>query len=215
MNFIRRIFIFLFRKEIFSNVGVFLGAGFSICTIISMLLNAFYFNVYNQETIDLVISDAFNLIFYLIVTSYFIKCKSNLYYGFYSLLLLIVSGYILPLIMSLIQGLFNLSIILPSLTSLIAVIYFAFIVIENKKRERKWIVWLKVFGLIFAIFGLVYGGVLFSDVIQKLIMIVQNGNSGMEIFSTIILLINGLLIFTVQPFIFAYYPWVLQRERYF
>lgn len=202
------------RKNL-ANLGIFVSTIFLLSQIFEMILSAFVYDYYSINNISDLIFDCFTIVFYLIVINNFIKCKDNLFFGFYSILLLIISNYILPLITSIISGALQLLIIIPSITSAIAVVYFIFLCIENKKRTPKSVKWLKIIGIIFALLSIAYGIFLLVDTIQSFILIVDSGYIDIKnVFSLIVYLIFCLNMIIGQPLIFGFYPFVLYKERY-
>lgn len=202
------------RKNL-ANLGIIVSTIFLLSQIFEMILSAFVYDYYSINNISDLIFDCFTLVFYLIVINNFIKCKDNLFFGFYSILLLIISNYILPLITSIISGALQLLIIIPSITSAIAVVYFIFLCIENKKRTPKSVKWLKIIGIIFALLSIAYGIFLLVDTIQSFILIVDSGYIDIKnVFSLIVYLIFCLNMIIGQPLIFGFYPFVLYKERY-
>ncbi len=202
------------RKNL-ANLGIIVSTIFLLSQIFEMILSAFVYDYYSINNISDLIFDCFTLVFYLIVINNFIKCKDNLFFGFYSILLLIISNYILPLITSIISGALQLLIIIPSITSAIAVVYFIFLCIENKKRTPKSVKWLKIIGIIFALLSIAYGIFLLVDTIQSFMLIVDSGYIDIKnVFSLIVYLIFCLNMIIGQPLIFGFYPFVLYKERY-
>lgn len=202
------------RKNL-ANLGIIVSTIFLLSQIFEMILSAFVYDYYSINNISNLIFDCFTLVFYLIVINNFIKCKDNLFFGFYSILLLIISNYILPLITSIITGALQLLIIIPSITSAIAVVYFIFLCIENKKRTPKSVKWLKIIGIIFALLSIAYGIFLLVDTIQSFMLIVDSGYIDIKnVFSLIVYLIFCLNMIIGQPLIFGFYPFVLYKERY-
>lgn len=202
------------RKNL-ANLGIIVSTIFLLSQIFEMILSAFVYDYYSINNISDLIFDCFTLVFYLIVINNFIKCKDNLFFGFYSILLLIISNYILPLITSIISGALQLLIIIPSITSAIAVVYFIFLCIENKKRTPKSVKWLKIIGIIFALLSIAYGIFLLVDTIQSFILMVDSGYIDIKnVFSLIVYLIFCLNMIIGQPLIFGFYPFVLYKERY-
>ena len=202
------------RKNL-ANLGIIVSTIFLLSQIFEMILNAFVYDYYSINNISNLIFDCFTLVFYLIVINNFIKCKDNLFFGFYSILLLIISNYILPLITSIISGALQLLIIIPSITSAIAVVYFIFLCIENKKRTPKSVKWLKIIGIIFALLSIAYGIFLLVDTIQSFMLTVDSGYIDIKnVFSLIVYLIFCLNMIIGQPLIFGFYPFVLYKERY-
>ena len=197
------------RKNL-ANLGIIVSTIFLLSQIFEMILSAFVYDYYSINNISDLIFDCFTLVFYLIVINNFIKCKDNLFFGFYSILLLIISNYILPLITSIISGALQLLIIIPSITSAIAVVYFIFLCIENKKRTPKSVKWLKIIGIIFALLSIAYGIFLLVDTIQSFILMVDSGYIDIKnVFSLIVYLIFCLNMIIGQPLIFGFYPFVL------
>lgn len=202
-------------KTNLANLGISVSTIFLLSQIVQMILNAFVYHSYSINSISNIILDTFTLIFYLVVINNFIKCKDNLFFGFYSILLLIISNFILPLITSIISGALQLLILIPSLMSVVAVIYFIMLFIENKKRTLKSIKWLKIVGIIFGVLGTAYGIFLLVTVIQTFILIANNGYYEIGIiFGLVFDLIYCLNMIVGQPLIFAFYPFVLHKERY-
>lgn len=202
------------RKNL-ANLGIIVSTIFLLSQIFEMILSAFVYDYYSINNISDLIFDCFTLVFYLIVINNFIKCKGNLFFGFYSILLLIISNYILPLITSFISGALQLLIIIPSITSAIAVVYFIFLCIENKKRTPKSVKWLKIIGIIFALLSIAYGIFLLVDTIQSFMLMVDSGYIDIKnVFSLIVYLIFCLNMIIGQPLIFGFYPFVLYKERY-
>lgn len=202
------------RKNL-ANLGIIVSTIFLLSQIFEMILSAFVYDYYSINNISDLIFDCFTIVFYLIVINNFIKCKDNLFFGFYSILLLIISNYILPLITSIISGALQLLIIIPSITSAIAVVYFIFLCIENKKRTPKSVKWLKIIGIIFALLSIAYGIFLLVDTIQSFILIVDSVYIDIKnVFSLIVYLIFCLNMIIGQPLIFGFYPFVLYKERY-
>lgn len=202
------------RKNL-ANLGIIVSTIFLLSQIFEMILSSFVYDYYSINNISDLIFDCFTLVFYLIVINNFNKCKDNLFFGFYSILLLIISNYILPLITSIISGALQLLIIIPSITSAIAVVYFIFLCIENKKRTPKSVKWLKIIGIIFALLSIAYGIFLLVDTIQSFMLIVDSGYIDIKnVFSLIVYLIFCLNMIIGQPLIFGFYPFVLYKERY-
>ncbi len=202
------------RKNL-ANLGIIVSTIFLLSQIFEMILSAFVYDYYSINNISDLIFDCFTLVFYLIVINNFIKCKDNLFFGFYSILLLIISNYILPLITSIISGALQLLIIIPSITSAIAVVYFIFLCIENKKRTPKSVKWLKIIGIIFALLSIAYGIFLLVDTIQSFMLLADSGYIDIKnVFSLIVYLIFCLNMIIGQPLIFGFYPFVLYKERY-
>lgn len=202
------------RKNL-ANLGIIVSTIFLLSQIFEMILSVFVYDYYSINNISDLIFDCFTLVFYLIVINNFIKCKDNLFFGFYSILLLIISNYILPLITSIISGALQLLIIIPSITSAIAVVYFIFLCIENKKRTPKSVKWLKIIGIIFALLSIAYGIFLLVDTIQSFMLIVDSRYIDIKnVFSLIVYLIFCLNMIVGQPLIFGFYPFVLYKERY-
>lgn len=202
------------RKNL-ANLGIIVSTIFLLSQIFEMILSAFVYDYYSINNISDLIFDCFTLVFYLIVINNFNKCKDNLFFGFYSILLLIISNYILPLITSIISGALQLLIIIPSITSAIAVVYFIFLCIENKKRTPKSVKWLKIIGIIFALLSIAYGIFLLVDTIQSFMLMVDSGYIDIKnVFSLIVYLIFCLNMIIGQPLIFGFYPFVLYKERY-
>ena len=205
----------LITRKNLANLGIIVSTIFLLSQIFEMILSAFVYDYYSINNIRDLIFDCFTLVFYLIVINNFIKCKDNLFFGFYSILLLIISNYILPLITSIISGALQLLIIIPSITSAIAVVYFIFLCIENKKRTPKSVKWLKIIGIIFALLSIAYGIFLLVDTIQSFMLIVDSGYIDIKnVFSLIVYLIFCLNMIIGQPLIFGFYPFVLYKERY-
>ena len=178
-----------------------------------------YSNLSNDY--DFLITYTINTIFYIMIAGYFNKGKNNFYYIFYAILLLILGNYIIPIIMSILRLDFTSFIFIPLLiSSILAILYFIFLALENKKREKKYFKALMVVGLIFGIAAFIYG--IFNIVIYSIFMVELIGNlKEMEIttnqllaiFGYIVLILTNLVETVAIPILFGIYPFILKKER--
>lgn len=210
MNKLRR----AINKQNFSKLGITVGVAFLFTNLLYIIFN-FVNHSYDNEHIFSAISDAIAIVFYLIIISNFIKCSNDLFYGYYSLLLLILNDFILPLIEYMVGGIINLTIILPSISSIVAIVYFIFLSIENKKRTPNSIKWLKIFGVIFAIFSIINSAYLISLMGMSLQnLIASNAYTTWELLDRIVSIVLYVICLIGEPLIFGVYPFVLYKERY-
>lgn len=210
MNKLRR----AINKQNFSKLGITVGVAFLFTNLLYIIFN-FVNHSYDNEHIFSAISDAVSLVFYLIIISNFIKCSNDLFYGYYSLLLLILNDFIIPLIQYMVDGIINLTIILPSISSIVAILYFIFLSIENKKRTPNSIKWLKIFGVIFAIFSIINSAYLISLMGMSLQnLIASNAYTTWELLDRIVSIVLYVICLIGEPLIFGVYPFVLYKERY-
>ena len=170
---------------------------------------------------DFLISYTINTVFYIMIAGYFKKGKDNFYYIFYAILLLILGNYIIPIIMSILRLDFTLFIFIPLLiSSVLAILYFIFLALENKKREKKYFKVLMVIGFIFGLAAFVYGIISIVFYIISMVQLISNLKE-MELTTTYLLSILGYVVLILTnlvetvaiPILFGIYPFILKKER--
>lgn len=178
-----------------------------------------YSNLSNSY--DFLISYTINTVFYIMIAGYFKKGKDNFYYIFYAILLLILGNYIIPIIMSILRLDFTSFIFIPLLiSSVLAILYFIFLALENKKREKKYFKVLMVVGFIFGLAAFVYGIISIVFYIISMVQLISNLKE-MELTTTYLLSILGYVVLILTnlvetvaiPILFGIYPFILKKER--
>ena len=195
----------------FASIVTFILALFEVANLILTILNnpgnvsgALY------EVITIIISIAF----YLFISAYFRRSVSNFAYAFSAIFSLLLCDYILPFVFQIIMmGPFSILFILSSVTTVTSIVYFIMMILENKKRSEKYLLILKIFGVIFAASGLALGIYYIYDVIA--IMLSNPEPTTISYVSGIFLIINYIINVISVPLIFALYPFVLAKERYY
>ena len=195
----------------FASIVTFILALFEVANLILTILNnpgnvsgALY------EVITIIISIAF----YLFISTYFRRSVVNFAYAFSAIFSLLLCDYILPFVFQIIMmGPFSILFILSSVTAVTSIVYFIMMILENKKRSEKYLLILKIFGVIFAVSGLALGIYYIYDVIA--IMLSNPAPTTISYVSGIFLIINYVINVISVPLIFALYPFVLAKERYY
>ncbi|MDY2728130.1 MAG: hypothetical protein SOV26_03910 [Candidatus Onthovivens sp.] len=191
----------------FSQLGIITCAGFAIVKIVLMCLNAIVFKVYSGNIIELVL-DIINLIFYLAMTSIFIKGKDEFYYCYQGLLILIINDFIFPFISSLLSGVLLLSLIMPSLVMSLGVAYFITLCIDRKKQSKSTMITLKILGILTAIISIAFSVYEIVLISKSLVFI-----DSWYIVEIIIFIIGTILGSIFEPLLLALYPFILEKER--
>lgn len=217
----KRIINKIINKENFSKFGTITGVIMVLCLLIALVINAISeVNSVNSESLGgaliSLISSAINILFYLLVTNYFRKSKDNFFFGFYAVTLILVADYIIPMIFEFIEGALNLMIIFPSIMMILALIYFIFLCIENRKREKRYLTYLKIVGIILGVFAFGYG-------IYNIVTTCQTLFYNLDIFLSDLPFLFYYIIYIIYyiassicfPIIFSFYPFVLDKERYY
>ena len=217
----KRIINKIINKENFSKFGTITGVIMVLCLLIALVINAISeVNSVNSESLGgaliSLISSAINIVFYLLVTNYFRKSKDNFFFGFYAVTLILVADYIIPMIFEFIEGALNLMIIFPSIMMILALIYFIFLCIENRKREKRYLTYLKIVGIILGVFAIGYG-------IYNIVTTCQTLFYNLDIFLSDLPFLFYYIIYIIYyiassicfPIIFSFYPFVLDKERYY
>lgn len=217
----KRIINKIINKENFSKFGTITGVIMVLCLLIALVINAISeVNSVNSESLGgaliSLISSAINIVFYLLVTNYFRKSKDNFFFGFYAVTLILVADYIIPMIFEFIEGALNLMIIFPSIMMILALIYFIFLCIENRKREKRYLTYLKIVGIILGVFAFGYGIYNIVTTCQTLFYNLDIFLSDLPfLFYYIIYIIYYIASSICLPIIFSFYPFVLDKERYY
>lgn len=195
----------------FASIVTFILALFEVANLILTILeNPGNVSGALYDVITIIISIAF----YLFISAYFRRSVSNFAYAFSAIFSLLLCDYILPFAFQIIfMGPFSILFILSSITTVTSIVYFIMMILENKKRSEKYLLILKIFGVIFAASGLALGIYYIYDVIA--IMLSNPALTTISYVSGIFLIINYVINVISVPLIFALYPFVLAKERYY
>ena len=204
----------IFSRKIFAyfaSIVTFILALFEVANLILTILN-------NPGNVSGALYDVITIIisiaFYLFISAYFRRSASNFAYAFSAIFSLLLCDYILPFVFQIIfMGPFSILFILSSVTAVTSIVYFIMMILENKKRSEKYLLILKIFGVIFAASGLALGIYYIYDVIA--IMLSNSALTTISYVSGIFLIINYVINVISVPLIFALYPFVLAKERYY
>ncbi len=204
----------IFSRETFArfaSIVTFILALFEVANLILTILeNPGNVSGALYDVITIIISIAF----YLFISAYFRRSVSNFAYAFSAIFSLLLCDYILPFAFQIIfMGPFSILFILSSVTAVTSIVYFIMMILENKKRSEKYLLILKIFGVIFAASGLALGIYYIYDVIA--IMLSNPAPTTISYVSGILLIINYVINVISVPLIFALYPFVLAKERYY
>ena len=196
---------------LFASIVTFILALFEVANLILTILeNPGNVSGALYDVITIIISIAF----YLFISAYFRRSVVNFAYAFSAIFSLLLCDYILPFAFQIIfMGPFSILFILSSVTAVTSIVYFIMMILENKKRSEKYLLILKIFGVIFAASGLALGIYYIYDVIA--IMLSNPALTTISYVSGIFLIINYVINVISVPLIFALYPFVLAKERYY
>ena len=195
----------------FASIVTFILALFEVANLILTILeNPGNVSGALYDVITIIISIAF----YLFISAYFRRSVSNFAYAFSAIFSLLLCDYILPFAFQIIfMGPFSILFILSSVTTVTSIVYFIMMILENKKRSEKYLLILKIFGVIFAASGLALGIYYIYDVIA--IMLSNPAPTTISYVSGIFLIINYVINVISVPLIFALYPFILAKERFY
>lgn len=204
----------IFSRETFArfaSIVTFILALFEVANLILTILeNPGNVSGALYDVITIIISIAF----YLFISAYFRRSVSNFAYAFSAIFSLLLCDYIIPFVFQIIMmGPFSILFILSSVTAVTSIVYFIMMILENKKRSEKYLLILKIFGVIFAASGLALGIYYIYDVIA--IMLSNPAPTTISYVSGILLIINYVINVISVPLIFALYPFVLAKERFY
>ena len=198
------------NKKNFARLGMVTATLLVLTQLGTMLIYGFVYNGYSGGKIMDLIFDSISLVFYFIVLNNYRMSENNLFHGYYASLLLIICDFVLPLIMNMIQGAFNLMLIIPSLSLIMVVLYFVFLTLENKKRTLKDCKNLEIVGIVTAV-------VMIASGIQGFYTLFAGGlvfTSAVDYVAIIVSIMHQLAVSIGLPLVFAFYPFVLYKERY-
>lgn len=165
-----------------------------------------------------VISNIISIGFYLFISAYFRRSVVNFAYAFSAIFSLLLCDYIIPFVFQIIMaGPFSILLTLLSVTAVVSIVYFIMMILENKKRSIKYLLILKIFGVIFGLSGLALGIYYIYDTITDLIILSVDlsGDNIVLYVSGIFLIINYIINVISVPLIFALYPFILAKERFY
>lgn len=204
----------IFSRETFArfaSIITFILALFEVANLVLTILeNPGNVSGALYDVITIIISIAF----YLFISAYFRRSVSNFTYAFSAIFSLLLCDYILPFIFQIIfMGPFSILFILSSVTAVTSIVYFIMTILENKKRSEKYLLILKIFGVIFAASGLALGIYYIYDVIA--IMLSNPALTTISYVSGVFLIINYIINVISVPLIFALYPFILAKERFY
>lgn len=196
---------------LFASIVTFILALFEVANLILTILeNPGNVSGALYDVITIIISIAF----YLFISAYFRRSVVNFAYAFSAIFSLLLCDYIIPFVFQIItMGPFSILFILSSVTTLVSIVYFIMMILENKKRSNKYLLILKIFGVIFGLSGLALGIYYIYDIIA--IMLSNPALTTISYVSGIFLIINYVINVISVPLIFALYPFVLAKERYY
>jgi hypothetical protein len=205
-----------FTRDKLSKIGLFLASACVILNLINFCFNTFVYGI----TTTGILNYAINIIFYIIIAMNFNKAKGNFYFAYVAILMLIISDYVFPAIIDLISvissSIINMQIdfYILSVSTILGIIYFILLCLENKKRSSGYLVGLIVVGSIMFVLGLVSFILTTISGVQGIIAIISAGSFTVNVFVQIFMFIVKMLIsltsigFTV---IYFMYPIIMKK----
>ncbi len=214
----------IYNNESIASIGVVL----SVLCVISTLAQVIIDIVINSlgggsVAISDLIPYFINTCFYLAICSYFIKGKSNFGYVYWAICMLLISSYVLPAILDIINSIveqyFNLRTITFYLIysgALLGILYFVFLCLNNKQRKKGYIITLIVLGAIMFVLGIVgFTTVLISSIGVIRTTIENIGQTSSNAAWTIILYaFRTLVSFVSIGFTIIYFLYPINLKRF-
>lgn len=208
------------REETISQIGVILASISIILTLASMLFTLLTAEIEGNFVYYLV-KNLLNIIFYFFILVYFNRGKTNGYFNYVAICMLLISNYIIPTIFNIIQGLWSLSfnsvnsLLLP-ISTVLGIVYFIILILNAKERKSGYLITLVVLGtimFIFAIFLTIGTLVVLIKAMQSIIGNIQNEglNAFKLIFGSVLTLMNLL---TDAAFAIIYFLYPLYIKKY-
>ena len=210
-----------------SNVGAFACGIYIILRIAGIILlvvqnKVFGDSMTQQDFLYTLINFIIDVLFYLFLASTFMKAKANFFFAFRAMLILIICNYILPLIMNFIQmslggGILEglIFLVFGTLSSIFAILFYVFMILENKNHKKNYWITLVVLGAIIVITSLVSSTYLFTmECLNMQDFVMDSPAIGLTITQSIVSLISTVVSFLFS-ILFLLYAIDIKRRRDF
>lgn len=206
----------LFTQENFGKIGAFLSGGYALLLLLDFAV--YFFGLSGGDMkIWTILSNAINILFYIFVANYFLKAKSNMFFGMYAIAIILFWDTVFPTIQLLLQGILTFNIfgaIVISLGSVFGILYFAFMLINNNKRSLRYNTVLIVLGSILLIIGVLNLGFTIGVGVEGIIALLAKET---DMFSKMVQIIYAVIMMIESLFSIGFavtyfmYPLVMKK----
>ena len=204
-------------------IGMVLSTIYVVLLLVELILEVATNSIRQGYFVVSLINYAINIIFYLIVCSYFARGRINSAFIYLGICILLISSYVIPAIFQLIDNITSLFIdwgnpqfYLLSLGMILGIVYFVILVLNNKERRKNYTTALIVFGTIMFVLAILTSISLIFTTIDAIKVLVANagelGTSGVAKMITYI--IRVLLSLTSTAFALIYFLYPINIKRY-
>ncbi len=204
-------------------IGMVLSTIYVVLLLVELILEVATNSIRQGYFVVSLINYAINIIFYLIVCSYFARGRTNSAFIYLGICILLISSYVIPAIFQLIDNITSLFIdwgdpqfYLLSLGMILGIVYFVILVLNNKERRKNYTTALIVFGTIMFVLAILTSISLIFTTIDAIKVLVANagelGTSGVAKMITYI--IRVLLSLTSTAFALIYFLYPINIKRY-
>ncbi len=204
-------------------IGMVLSTIYVVLLLVELILEVATNSIRQGYFVVSLINYAINIIFYLIVCSYFARGRTNSAFIYLGICILLISSYVIPAIFQLIDNITSLFIdwgdpqfYLLSIGMILGIVYFVILVLNNKERRKNYTTALIVFGTIMFVLAILTSISLIFTTIDAIKVLVANagelGTSGVAKMITYI--IRVLLSLTSTAFALIYFLYPINIKRY-
>ena len=217
------------RKKLSSSysiatIGMVLSTIYIALLLIQLVLSIATNSLNSYGFVVGLINYAINVIFYLLVCSYFARGRSNSMYIYLGICMLLLSSYVIPAIFQVIRNLSGLminwanpQIYFLSLGTILGIVYFIFLALNTKERRKGYTTALIIFGTIMFVLAILTSISLIITTIDGIKAIVTNaselGASGVA--SMVILILEVLMSLTSTAFALIYFLYPINIKNSF
>lgn len=205
-----------------ATIGMVLSTIYVVLLLVQLVLEIATNSLNSYGFVVGLINYAINVVFYIFVCNYFAKGRSNSMYIYLGICILLISTYIIPAIFQVIENLAGLminwrnpQIYLLSLGTILGIVYFILLVLNNKERRKNYTTALIVFGTIMFVLAILTSISLIYTTVVGIKTIITNatelGVSGVA--SMIILILEVLMSLTSTAFALIYFLYPINIKR--
>lgn len=190
-----------------------LGAISCIVYVLFKIISLFFAIFINKESVDTldIIELAIDIMFYMLVAYYFYKYRSRGSSN-YAMLMLLITTYLIPFIISVIESAVTLSLYFVSVGILLGLgIAYSIILILNSKKEKKgYRITMLVLGILMVIGGIYGFGVILSGLVDLFIYYEPTTSSIIAYVLSVVDAFISLMFYVL----FMLYPIYLKKSSY-
>ncbi len=205
-----------------ATIGMVLSTIYVALLLVQLVLEVATNSLNSYNFVIGLINYAINIVFYLIVCSYFSKGRNNYAYIYLGICILLVSSYVIPAIFQVIFNVANFmvnwrnpTIYFMSLGMILGIVYFVLLVLNNKERRKSYTTALIVFGTIMFVLAIISSITLIITTIEAIKTTITNapelGVSG--VVSMIVLILDILMSLTSTAFAIIYFLYPINIKK--